>query len=113
MKEKIVSIKIDDNQITIKTKTSSGALHTMILTDDMRLCCENRYFRTDDDVADYIGDYLTGIDVRLLNDRDYKNQRDVAFLHITTDKGVLVVQAYNEHNGYYEGFGVSIEHFYG
>lgn len=72
-------------------------------------CCEDwGYFMSEDDTNDFIGAEL--IDVKITdtllkpNDEFDVNgmyERDVMFVNIETDRGLLQFVAYNEHNGYY------------
>lgn len=70
-----------------------------------RDCCEHLYVETADDVDDLIGQRL--VKVELLygpeEDQDGWGVKETAFLHIHTDKDSIVVNHYNEHNGYYGG----------
>ena len=72
----------------------------------MQNCCENRYMRTDDVLADYLDAKLISIELkeaRTINDKNTE-QHDVQFLEVVTSKGSFTCSFHNEHNGYYAGF---------
>lgn len=80
--------------------------------DDGQSCCENRYMTSDDKFEDLVGQKLVSIKVKAVNethDEENYNDHDVAFLEIQGDKSAITVAAHNEHNGYYGGFGLSID----
>lgn len=80
--------------------------------DDGQSCCEARYMRTDDEVSFLKGKTLTGIeskDATSTEDPDGYGEHEVVFLEIQTDQGSITFSNHNEHNGYYGGFGLSIE----
>ena len=88
---------------------------------NMQDCCENwGYFMSEDNIDDYIGANLIGIELTdtLLNEASMVKEgfterqggKDmfrwiyeggIMFVDIKTDRGVLQFVAYNEHNGYY------------
>lgn len=76
------------------------------LFDDGQSCCEKRYMRTDDDLNEYVGAKLLGVEVRPAPSipEEYGEEHDVAFLAVQTDRGEFVMSNHNEHNGYYAGF---------
>lgn len=92
---------IDDQLMFIFTDGQKVAIE-----DDMQNCCENRYMRTDDVLADYMDAKLIGIELKEANTIDDKNieQHDVWFLEVVTSKGSFTCSFHNEHNGYYAGF---------
>ena len=76
-----------------------------------QFCCEQRFMRTDDDLADCIGAILLGIEVRNAPTESTKDANgnevdahEVQFLTIITDNGTFTVSNHNIHNGYYGGF---------
>ena len=78
-----------------------------------QFCCEQRFMRTDDDLADGIGAILLGIEVRNAptewtdDERDHESAtHEVQFLTIITDNGTFTVSNHNIHNGYYGGFSI-------
>lgn len=76
------------------------------LFDDGQSCCEKRYMHTDDELQDFIGASLQGADVQEgpTEDAQWGDEKEFAFLIVTTTKGQFTVVNYNEHNGYYGGF---------
>lgn len=98
--------------ITALTLGEDDALHfvmddgtKMRLHDDGQSCCEHRYMKTDDKLADFVGAQLLGAEIKdapsLPCDGD---SHDVQFLDVKTSKGVFQMCSHNEHNGYYGGF---------
>ena len=80
--------------------------------DDCPSRCEDRYMRTDDNLADYVGAELLGAEVKdapSVKDEDEYGVHDVQFLEIRTSKGCFTMASHNEHNGYYGGFCIEVE----
>ena len=103
----IVSLRLDDDTLYIAFADGSK----LTLFDDGQSCCETRYMRTDDNLAEYIGGRLLGAEVKdvpkligFWKDEDEYGDHDIQFLEITTSKGSFVMSNHNEHNGYYGGF---------
>lgn len=93
-------------------KLEEDALHFVMddgtkfrLYDDGQSCCENRYMRTDDDLATFAGAKLTGVEIKEAPSvsAEYE-EHEIEFLEIQTDRGVFTMASHNEHNGYYGGF---------
>jgi len=79
------------------------------LYDDGQSCCESRYMRTDDKLADFIGAQLLGAEVKDAPPiADEYGEHEVEFLDVTTSKGVFQIASHNEHNGYYGGFSIEV-----
>jgi hypothetical protein len=75
------------------------------LFDDGQSCCESRYMRTDDSLADFVGAVLLGAEVRdgpTLEDE--WGEHETQFLIVKTSEGEFTMTSHNEHNGYYGGF---------
>ena len=103
----IVSLRLDDDTLYIAFADGSK----LTLFDDGQSCCETRYMRTDDNLAEYIGGRLLGAEVKdvpkligFWKDECEYGCHDMQFLEITTSKGSFVMSNHNEHNGYYGGF---------
>ncbi len=81
------------------------------LRDDGQSCCERRYMQTDDNLEDYIGAKLLGVEIKEAPDiiDDIGEKHEVQFLEIKTDRGVLTMANHNEHNGWYGGFWIVAE----
>lgn len=79
----------------------------MEIFDDGQLCCEGRWISTEDDVTQLVGAKLLAINVvdGPFSDID-EDIKELAFVIIQTTRGQLVLNTYNEHNGYYGGFDV-------
>lgn len=77
------------------------------LFDDGQSCCESRYMRTDDTLADYVGAKLLGATLKEAPSMpDKYGEHEVEFLEVQTDKGIFTMASHNEHNGYYGGFSI-------
>lgn len=79
--------------------------------DNGQSCCESRYMRTDDDVQTLVGHKLMRIDAKDASEKtdgDY-DVHEICFLEVGTDSGFVTVANHNQHNGYYGGFGLSID----
>jgi hypothetical protein len=101
----IVGVVLDDKDDVLRFAFDDGS--TLKLWDDGQSCCENRYMRTDDTLADYVGATLVGIELREAPDAaDGCDAHEVQFLAVKTSKGEFVVSSHNEHNGYYGGFSI-------
>lgn len=100
--------------ITSLTLGDDDALHfvfndgsKMKLFDDGQSCCESRYMRTDDDLAEFIGAKLLGAEIKEAPSIETGYDcHDVEFLEVKTDRGVFTMASHNEHNGYYGGFSI-------
>lgn len=79
----------------------------MKLEDAGQSCCEARYMRTDDDLAQYVGTKLLGAEIMDAPDAEEGYEtHEVQFLHVRTDRGTFTMSSHNEHNGYYGGFAI-------
>lgn len=69
-------------------------------------CCEQRYMRTDDDLASFVGAKFVGAQLKEAPEveDEYGETHEVQFLEIETDRGSFTMANHNEHNGYYGGF---------
>lgn len=99
----------NDNDSALSITFADGSKLTLF--DDGQSCCETRYMRTDDNLAEYIGGRLLGAEVKdvpeligFWKDEDEYGDHDIQFLEITTSKGSFVMSNHNEHNGFYGGF---------
>lgn len=78
--------------------------------DNGQSCCESRYMRSDDDVQSLVGKKLVMIEAREAPEiQDGGECHEVCFLEVRTDSGFVTIANHNEHNGYYGGFGLSID----
>jgi len=81
------------------------------LWDDGQSCCEHRYMTIDDDLSKIVGGTLTRIECkegRESKDDDYSEHEQV-FIEIGTDDCFVTLCTHNEHNGYYGGFGLTLD----
>lgn len=115
----VAVVKASLNQtITALKLGEDDALHfefadgsKMKLWDDGQSCCESRYMRTDDNLADFVGATLLDLELRDAPDvkdtsDDYGEEHDVQFLVVKTSRGDFTMSNHNEHNGYYGGFAI-------
>jgi hypothetical protein len=80
------------------------------LVDNIELCCESRYFRTDDNLNDFVGSKFMGIALKNTyegSEQDFYTH-DIQFFEIITSTGVITLASHNEHNGYYGGFNIEV-----
>jgi len=78
--------------------------------DDGQSCCESRYMTTDDDISSLVGHTLLRIEGKDGEDRGEGGEcHEIRFVEIGTDVGFITIVNHNEHNGYYGGFGLSID----
>lgn len=82
--------------------------------DDAQSCCEKRWMSTDDDVGDLVGKRWKHAMIKDASsnqpDDSYGSVEEIQFLEIMTEDGTTVTFAnHNEHNGYYGGFGITID----
>lgn len=105
----ISDLRFSENDSALSITFADGSKLTLF--DDGQSCCETRYMRTDDNLAEYIGGRLLGAEVKdvpeligFWKDEDEYGCHDMQFLEITTSKGSFVMSNHNEHNGYYGGF---------
>lgn len=83
---------------------------TIRIWDNGQSCCEHRYMTCDDDVQDLVGRQLREIVVKEGPEGDSEyGEHQIAFLEIATDRNSVTVCTHNEHNGYYGGFGLSLD----
>lgn len=98
----IAALRLGDDD-ALHFEFSDGS--KMKLSDEGQSCCEHRYMRTDDDLADYVGAKLLGAEIKEApNQPDEWGEHEVQFLEVKTDRGVFTMASHNEHNGYYGGF---------
>lgn len=104
--QQMTALQMDDKSLRV---TFSGGV-TVKLYDDGQSCCESRYMRTDDTLADYVGATLQDVELRDAPPiEDEYGDHEVQFLALRTDRGVLTFSNHNEHNGYYGGFWLRAE----
>ena len=101
--KRIITMRLSSDVLTIRLADGTS----VALKDDGQSCCESRYMRTDDDLADFDGATLIGGETRDAPDvNDGGECHEVQFLVIKTDKGDATFSSHNEHNGYYGGFSI-------
>lgn len=86
-------------------------IYEMKIFDAGQSCCEARYMRTDDNLKDYIGSILLGVEIKeapTIEDDD--GVHEIQFLEFKTNKGCFTMASHNEHNGYYGGFDIRVEY---
>lgn len=106
----IASVAIIDDNSEAKIRVDFADGTHLLLWDNGQSCCENRYVRTDDDLAYHAGAELQAVELREApNEADEYGDHEVQFLLLTTSKGVITFANHNEHNGYYGGFAIRAE----
>lgn len=78
------------------------------ISDEGQSCCEHRYMNCSDDLSSFIGATIRDV-VELpcdLPDEEGYEVHEAIFVHVNTDRGSIVLETHNEHNGYYGGFWV-------
>ena len=107
MKNIISRISIENHGERITIKTTNGKVFKIV--DNGQLCCEFRYFTTDDNLTSFFGSEFMGVEQTgfTSNSEDY-DEHDISFLVIHTSLGVVSFEAHNVHNGYYAGFQIDV-----
>jgi len=85
---------------------------TIKIWDSAQSCCEHRYMSTDDNPKDLVGKKLKHIIMKECNTKEteYGDDHETVFVEIMTECGeTLTIVNHNEHNGYYGGFGLSVD----
>jgi hypothetical protein len=86
---------------------------TIRIFDNGQSCCESRYMRTDDDLSTLVGKTLVAIDANeakaVSNTGDYGDMEEATFLDVKTQDGLVSFSFHVDHNGYYGGFGLSLD----
>ena len=79
--------------------------------DDGQSCCENRYMTCDDDLSKLVGGKLLRIEAKDGPDVDDPDGEchEQCFIEVGTDECFVTLCTHNEHNGYYGGFGLSLD----
>lgn len=73
-------------------------------------CYESRFMTTDDNLNEYFGSVLLGMELKPVgrNSEDEEDNwgdvHEIQFLDINTSKGTFQMANHNCHNGYYGGF---------
>ena len=103
---KIVSAALYDNALTLGLDNGKK----IKIWDNGQSCCESRYMRTDDQVESLVGHTLTRIEAKEAPNEPYEyGEHEVVFVEVGTDQNFVTIANHNEHNGYYGGFGLSID----
>lgn len=102
LNKKISALELKDDELRFTFEDGTK----IKLFDDGQSCCEHRYMTTDDDLKYFVGATLMGAEVADAPNQpdEYGGEHEVAFLKVTTSKGVFTMESHNEHNGYYGGF---------
>lgn len=80
------------------------------ISDEGQSCCESRYLTCDDNLNELVGQKLVRIEVKEATEREHEwATHEICFLEIQGDKSSITFATHNEHNGYYGGFGLSID----
>lgn len=104
--KRILAALFEDNFIALGMENGL----TVKIYDGDQSCCEHRYMSTDDDTSFLIGKILTGIEIKEGPTIEAEHEEhEQAFLEIRTAEGSITYCTHNEHNGYYGGFGLTLE----
>jgi hypothetical protein len=100
----IKKIEIDNIVLLITFEDYS----VLTVWDDKQTCCEERYMSTDDDLSYQIGAVFMGLEVLPTED-----DPDVQFMHLRTNRSVVVCTSYTDcgESGYYTGFDIRGEYY--
>lgn len=103
---KIVTASLDNDEIKLGFDDNV----TIRIWDDGQSCCESRYITCDDDIKDLIGKKLTKIEVKNHKEEtgEYE-EHEMAFVEINAEGSSITFCTHNQHNGYYGGFGLSLD----
>ena len=102
----ILTAEIDDNELKLQFTDGSSAR----IWDDGQSCCEHRYMTTDDDLKSLVGHKLIRVEAKSgPNESADYDEHETCFVEIATDAGFVTITNHNEHNGYYGGFGLSMD----
>lgn len=103
---KITAAELSEQQLTLAFEDGVRVK----VWDDGQSCCESRYMRSDDDVKSLVGHKLVRIESKEAPSLpDEYGEHEVVFVEVGTDAGFITIANHNEHNGYYGGFGLSID----
>lgn len=101
--KKIIALVLDRREPEAFVIATSDA--TVQIYDAGQDCCEKRSMTCDDDLASFVGATFLDCIVEDGPESESEDQpHETKFVRISTDRGVIVLTAHNEHNGYYGGF---------
>lgn len=81
---------------------------TLELWDDGQSCCEHRHTTSPDNLNEFVGATLLGVEIKPAPSIPYEGgDHEVQFLELNTDRGSVQFSNHNEHNGYYGGFSIA------
>ena len=108
--QKVASAKLNTETDPEYVEIAFEGGKTIRIMDAGQSCCESRYITCDDDFASLVGGTLLGIETKSVPDIEGEYEvHEQVFIEIKTDKGSVTFTTHNEHNGYYGGFGLTIE----
>lgn len=102
----IRDVVLEDDRLTVTFADDT----TLAFFDNGQSCCESRYMRTDDTLADFANATFLGAELESGPDEEgeYGDMHEIQFLRLQTSAGPLVCSSHNEHNGYYGGFAITV-----
>lgn len=103
----ITEAKLDDDKVFLTFEDGTK----IRVFDDGQSCCESRYMRTDDDVQTLVGQKIVSMGVKSAENGsdDGYGEHEICFLEIQTENFPITFSNHNEHNGYYGGFGMTVQ----
>jgi len=110
----IISAQIDDisNDIICLDIDIEKEAYLLRFRDDGQSCCERRHMHSDDDLSYFVGADFLYATIKRGPSEEYGDEGDVRecqFLEIGTSKGAFIIANYNDHNGYYGGFDLTVD----
>lgn len=104
---KIASATLEHDVLRLKFDDGTGAR----IWDDGQLCCESRYMTCDDDLSKLVGGVLQRVETKPGPETTDEccGAHEQVFIEIGTDECFVTLCTHNEHNGYYGGFGLSMD----
>jgi hypothetical protein len=101
----IKSLDISGDQLFMRFTDGTG-IH---IWDDGQSCCEVRHMHCDDDLDAFVGAEFRGAEVREGGTKESEwGVWESQFLIVNTSIGSFTVANYNERNGYYGGFDITV-----
>jgi hypothetical protein len=100
--EHIDTIDIPGGRLGYHFQMSNKSKNITVTISNGQNCCEEYGVHTISDMNSFIGATYNFVDIK--NVADYKGSDEVSQdlkIYIHTDRGVIYIQFYNSHNGYY------------
>lgn len=104
---KITTAVVSNDELRLTFSDGTG----LRLWDNGQSCCESRYITCDDDTCKLVGGELRRIEAKRTEEKagEYGDEHEMVFIEVGTDECFVTICTHNEHNGYYGGFGLSVD----